>query len=168
MYSETDRLGRNWSLSAPVQRLAVGQPASILTPLVLLMGLLAGILTYRLVGDQLRLTGRLLQSNEDLSASQSYLQQSRADFLAIFQSMDGGAAFTTPDGFIRMTNRHYLELLHLDAAAVAGKHIDEIRQQMVVNRPGNREACFRVKLPKSIPVWFASCTAAQAAISGAS
>ncbi|GHF97715.1 histidine kinase [Deinococcus piscis] len=142
------RLGHNWSLQVRVPQLSVQDPSTLLAPLVVMMGLLAGLLTHRLVSDQLRLNRRLQQANSDLSASQSFLEQSRADFSAIFQAMDGGAAFTTPDGFVRMINRRYLDLLGLEFRGLAGAHMDQVSEQSVVNEPGNRQGLFSAEAPE--------------------
>lgn len=142
------RLGHDWTLQVRVPQLSARDPSSLLAPLVVMMGLLAGLLTHRLVSDQLRLNRRLQQANLDLGASQSFLEQSRADFSAIFQAMDGGAAFTTPDGFVRMMNRRYLDLLGLEFRGLAGAHIDQVREQTVVDEPGNRHALFSDESPE--------------------
>ncbi|MDO4263532.1 MAG: PAS domain-containing protein, partial [Deinococcus sp.] len=142
------RLGHDWTLQIRVPQLAVSDPSSLLAPLVVMMGLLAGLLTHRLVSDQLRLNRRLRQVNLDLGASQNFLEQSRADFLAIFQAMDGGAAFTTPDGFVRMMNRRYLDLLGLEFRDLAGVHIDQVRERTVVDEPGNRRELFSAESPE--------------------
>ncbi|WP_261663912.1 ATP-binding protein [Deinococcus sp. Marseille-Q6407] len=146
--TQVNRLGHEWTLQARVPQLTLSNPSSLLAPLVLMMGLLAGLLTHRLVSDQLRLNRRLHQANLDLGASQSYLEQSRADFSAIFQAMDGGAAFTTPDGFVRMMNRRYLDLLGLSFREVAGQHMDQVRDRTVVDEPGNRRALFSDEAPE--------------------
>lgn len=142
------RLGHNWSLQAKVPQVSLGDPATLLAPLVLMMGLLAGLLTYRLVSEQLRMNRRLQQVNQDLGASQSFLQQSQADFLAIFHSVDGGVVFTTPDGFIRLTNHRIVTMLGLSETALAGMHIDALRERVVVNEPNNREALFSADSPE--------------------
>lgn len=142
------RLEHEWTLQTAVPQLSLRDPSTLLAPLVLMMGLLAGLLTYRLVSDQSRMNLRLQQANRDLGASRSFLAQSQADFQAIFEAMDGGAVFTTPDGFIRRTNQRGSELLGLHAEELAGLHMDALREQVVLNEPGNRQSLFSHEAPE--------------------
>lgn len=72
---------------------------------IVLMGLLLAGVAFQLMQAQVRARERAEQVNRSLGELQLHQEQSRAEFEAIFQSMQDAAAFTDPDGRIRMVNR---------------------------------------------------------------
>lgn len=148
LQTHLQRLGHTWTVGLTLPALGRRDPASLLAPLILLIGTLGGLMVYRWVNWQSRLNARLGRAIQDLEASRSYITQSQADLAAIFEAIDAGAAFTTPDGFVRLVNRRYLELLGAEYSEVMGLHIDEVRERFVLHGTDNREGLFSHESPE--------------------
>lgn len=78
---------------------------SVVPYLIVLSGLLLAGIAYQLMLAQVQARERAEAANDLLSDLQVRQEQARAEFEAIFQSMQDAAAFTDPAGHIRMVNR---------------------------------------------------------------
>ena len=83
-----------------------GQDAFGLVPyLILVAGMILSALAYRLMQSQVHARERAELANHNLSVLQVRQERARAEFEAIFQSMQDAAAFTDQQGDILMVNR---------------------------------------------------------------
>ncbi|MBB6018691.1 CHASE domain-containing protein [Deinococcus radiopugnans] len=113
--------GQPWSLSYAAPR-SFGQDAAAGVPvLVMLAGLLISGLAYLLVGAQVLARSRAEALNVSLGQARARQEQARAEFEAIFQSMQDPAAFTDPQGQIRLVNRALERQFGYPAAALIGQ-----------------------------------------------
>lgn len=100
-----DLAGLPWTVqySAPA---SFGRDAFGLVPyLILLAGAFLSALAYRLMQSQVHARERAELANQNLSELQVRQERARAEFEAIFQSMQDAAAFTDQNGDILMVNR---------------------------------------------------------------
>lgn len=78
---------------------------SVVPYLTLLAGVLLASVAYMLMQAQVNARERVERINQNLSELQLRQERARAEFEAIFQSMQDAAAFTDSKGHIRMVNR---------------------------------------------------------------
>ncbi|MDV6373019.1 CHASE domain-containing protein [Deinococcus arenicola] len=122
--------GQTWTLNYAAPR-SFGRDAAASVPvLVMLAGLLIAGLAYLLVDSQVVARTRAEALNVSLGQARSQQEQARAEFEAIFQSMQDAAAFTDRDGHIRLVNRALEQQFGHRAAELIGAplsalHLDE-------------------------------------------
>ncbi|WP_367174116.1 PAS domain S-box protein [uncultured Deinococcus sp.] len=96
--------GQRWTLRFTADS-AFGQDFAAITPLLTLLGgLLTAGLAYLVVQAQVRARSRAEELNVSLAVARSRQEQARAEFEAIFHSMQDAAAFTDEVGLIRLVN----------------------------------------------------------------
>ncbi|MFD2608395.1 PAS domain S-box protein [Deinococcus taklimakanensis] len=128
-YRQTRRLslaGQPWQVTYEAgpsfgKDLAAGLPL-----LTLLFGMLVSVAAYRLSATQLRSRLRAEQDSATLATARAEQAQARAEFEAIFQSMQDAAAFTDADGRVRLVNRALLGLFGASEADVTGQPIEAL------------------------------------------
>ncbi|WP_240738375.1 CHASE domain-containing protein [Deinococcus fonticola] len=107
-FRQTDRLelaGQGWVVQYAAPG-SFGRDIFGLVPyLILLAGMFLAALAYRLMQSQVYARERAELVNQNLSELQVKQERARAEFEAIFQSMQDAAAFTDRDGHILMVNR---------------------------------------------------------------
>lgn len=120
--------GQPWTLSYAAPR-SFGQDAAAGVPvLVLLAGLLISGLAYLLVGAQVLARSRAEALNVSLGQARARQEQARAEFEAIFQSMQDAAAFTGPRGQIRLVNRALERQFGHPASALIGQPLSALHR----------------------------------------
>ncbi|OLV18384.1 CHASE domain-containing protein [Deinococcus marmoris] len=118
--------GRPWTLAYAAPR-SFGQDAAAGVPvLVMLAGLLVAGLAYLLVGSQVLARRRAETLNVSLGQAQAQQEQARAEFESIFQSMQDAAAFTDPQGQIRLVNRALERQFGHPASALIGQPLSAL------------------------------------------
>ncbi|WP_051935388.1 PAS domain S-box protein [Deinococcus sp. YIM 77859] len=97
--------GAEWTLvlGAPA---TFGRDAAAAVPVLLLVaGLLVAGLAFLLMQKQVQARERAESAAAAVAESQARLERSRAEFEAIFQAIQDAAAFTDPEGRVRLVNR---------------------------------------------------------------
>ncbi|WP_415814622.1 CHASE domain-containing protein, partial [Deinococcus marmoris] len=125
--------GQPWTLTYAAPR-SFGQDAAAGVPvLVMLAGLLVAGLAYLLVGSQVLARSRAETLNVSLGRARAQQEQARAEFEAIFQSMQDAAAFTDPQGQIRLVNRALERQFGHSASALIGQPLSALHLDTRLN-----------------------------------
>uniref|UniRef100_UPI002869E998 PAS domain S-box protein n=1 Tax=Deinococcus sp. TaxID=47478 RepID=UPI002869E998 len=113
--------GQRWTLAFGADS-SFGQDFAAVVPLLTLLGgLLTAGLAFLVVQAQVRARGRAEQLNDSLNVSRVRQEQARAEFEAIFHSMQDAAAFTDEVGLIRLVNPALRRQFGLDADRLIGQ-----------------------------------------------
>ncbi len=122
--------GQPWTLEYSAGR-QFGQDAAAAVPvLTMLAGLLIAGLAYLLVQSQVSARGRAEALNVSLAQARLRQEQARAEFEAIFQSMQDAAVFTDVQGRVRLVNRALTRQFGFPADELIGQplsslHVDD-------------------------------------------
>ncbi|MFC6591023.1 CHASE domain-containing protein [Deinococcus lacus] len=116
--------GHDWSLRYDPSRVPV-TPFGLFPALILGLSLVAAAMTYRLTRAQAEAEQTLRLSNHSLHESQGRLEQSRAEFAAVFQAIQDGAVFTDLSGRIRLTNQAFSRQLAAEPRELLGHNVSE-------------------------------------------
>lgn len=126
-YRQTRRLtlaGQPWQVTYEAGQSFGKDLAAGLPLLTLLFGMVVSVAAYRLSTTQLRSRLRAEQYSLTLANARAEQAQARAEFEAIFQSMQDAAAFTDADGRVRLVNRALLDLFGAQESDVTGQPIE--------------------------------------------
>ncbi|GGR85277.1 CHASE domain-containing protein [Deinococcus sedimenti] len=97
-------MGQPWTLSFQADSTFGRDLAAVVPYLIALLGLLIAGFAFRIVKAQVDARGRAELTNVSLLQARALQDASRAEFEAIFQSMQDGAVFTDAEGRIRLVN----------------------------------------------------------------
>ncbi len=118
--------GQSWTVAYTAPS-SFGQDAAAGVPvLVMLAGLLIAGLAYLLVGAQVQARRRAEALNVSLGQARARQEQARAEFEAIFHSMQDAAAFTDTQGQIRLVNRALERQFGHPASALIGSPLSAL------------------------------------------
>ena len=96
--------GQSWEVAYGRPLAFTSEPLTLLPPLIALLGLFTAGMAYLLIQGQVTARERAEGANARLSEVQQRQERARAEFEAIFQSMQDAAAFTDDQGRVRLTN----------------------------------------------------------------
>lgn len=149
-FNKTDKLrlgGLNWEVSYAAPAGFGSDVFGTVPYITLLVGLLIAGFAYLLMQAQVSAREKAEKANRNLRLAQDWQEQARAEFEAIFQSMQDAAAVTDAEGRIRMVNRAMnrqfgyrrgdlegqpLSTLHVD------RHLDQTRTFQALTTPYHR------------------------------
>ncbi|WP_244940246.1 PAS domain S-box protein [Deinococcus ficus] len=121
-----DLLGQPWQVHYSADAAFGRDVAANLPLLVLLSGMVIAGLAFRLSNGQMRARLRAESMNDTLNRARQSEMQARAEFEAIFQSMQDAAAFTDTKGRIRRTNRALTRLFGVQDRALLGQPVEQL------------------------------------------
>ncbi|WP_342708112.1 PAS domain S-box protein [Deinococcus reticulitermitis] len=96
--------GQTWDVAYERPISFTSEPLTLLPPLIALLGLFTAGVAYLLIQGQVTARERAEGANTRLREMQQRQERARAEFEAIFQSMQDAAAFTDDQGRVRLTN----------------------------------------------------------------
>lgn len=128
--------GQPWTVAYTAPR-SFGRDAAAGVPaLVMLAGLLIAGLAYLLVGAQVQARSRAEALNVSLGHARARQEQARAEFEAIFHSMQDAAVFTDTQGQIRLVNHALERQFGHPASALIGAPLSAIHlDPRIAERP---------------------------------
>ncbi len=109
-----DMAGQRWTLDFTADSSFGRDEAAPLPFLIALLGLLIAGFSFLIVKAQVDARSRAERLNVSLSAARALQEAARAEFEAIFQSMQDAAVFTDAEGRIRLVNRALRDWLDRD------------------------------------------------------
>ncbi|GGB57045.1 CHASE domain-containing protein [Deinococcus soli (ex Cha et al. 2016)] len=98
-------IGQTWTLEYSAGGTFGRDQAAFVPYLIALLGLLLAGFAFRIVKAQVDARGRAERLNVSLGHARSLQEAARAEFEAIFQSMQDAAVFTDAEGRVRLVNR---------------------------------------------------------------
>lgn len=122
--------GRSWQLMYGAPEGYAQDFAASVPVIMLLAGMLSAGLAFMVVKAQVDARERAEGLNVSLGQARLKQEQSRAEFEAIFQSMQDAAAFTDAEGKVRMVNRALTDQFRVEPGQLIGQplaalHLDD-------------------------------------------
>ncbi|THF88193.1 PAS domain S-box protein [Deinococcus sp. KSM4-11] len=122
--------GQRWTLEFGAGS-SFGQDFAAITPLLTLLGgLLTAGLAFLVVQAQVRARSRAELLNESLAVARLRQEQARAEFEAIFHSMQDAAAFTDEVGLIRRVNPALRAQFGVDGRTLIGQPLSVLHADL--------------------------------------
>lgn len=129
-HTETVRLaGQDWKINYVAPQTFGSDRLSYVPHFFLAAGVLLSLLAYSALTAQVRARRRAEEVNIQLSNARFSQERARAQFEAIFQSMQDGAAFTDLSGNIQMVNRALTEQFGVERASLVGQPLEVLHRQ---------------------------------------
>ncbi|GAA0520362.1 CHASE domain-containing protein [Deinococcus depolymerans] len=116
-----DTAGQQWTMHFGADSSFARDLGALIPLLVVLLGLGTAGMAFLLVKAQVDARTRAERLNVSLAEARVRQEQARAEFEAIFQSMQDAAAFTDDSGRIRMVNRALTEQFRADPNDLNGR-----------------------------------------------
>lgn len=133
-------LGQTWQVSYAEPPSFGNEPLGWIAPLMMVFGLFASGVTFSLMRRQVIALEIAEAANDHLSVMEQRQQRARAEFEAIFQSMQDAAAFTDDQGRVRLANRAMTEQFRLPLTDLVGRSLSMLHLDRRLDERGTFQA----------------------------